>query len=346
MIIAGFSFAPLSFLNNTTTTRWLLDASIAYSDGKLIALLCIATFILFLGLLYTILIFSWQWLLLCPRSKILKWTRNQKLHSFIDTYHIPHTPKHRYWTGLLLLVRVILYMISALTVSIDPQITLLFTIVIVYSLSFYKTVFMIRVYRNKLLNALESFTHFNIILFAIISWYTYNDSGATSKTKDILQVIAAYVSVGVEFCLVVIVITIHSYKYRSDKLCFLCFKMRKSDGRADNWNLSDSKIFDAIDSPRINYAPPLVSVYRRVQDDSNLSTVEYPPVAENVTQQEGDECESSNDIVFTRSEGESRSSWNSLPQNNDTCTKFIASKIKPASTDHSTMKPLLEEDNL
>ena len=107
VIIAAFSFTPLSFPDGTASIRWLLDASIAYSDGKLIALFCVATFILLVGLMFTIFIFSWQWLLLCPRLKLLKWIRNHKIHSFIDTYHIPHTPKHRYWTGLLLLVRVI-----------------------------------------------------------------------------------------------------------------------------------------------------------------------------------------------------------------------------------------------
>ena len=112
-IIATFSFVPLKYPNGTIAIKWLSDANVEYGKGKHVALIFVAILILILGLLHTILIFFWQWLLQCPRSKFFKWTRNQKLHSFIDTYHISHTAKHRYWTGLLLLVRVVMYLISA-----------------------------------------------------------------------------------------------------------------------------------------------------------------------------------------------------------------------------------------
>ena len=40
---------------------------------------------------------------------------------FIETYHAPFTAKHRYWTGLLLIARTILYLVAAANVSNDPQ---------------------------------------------------------------------------------------------------------------------------------------------------------------------------------------------------------------------------------
>ena len=44
---------------------------------------------------------------------------------FLEPYHAPYTFKHRYWTGLLLLIHAMLYIISAAKVSCDPAVNLL-----------------------------------------------------------------------------------------------------------------------------------------------------------------------------------------------------------------------------
>ena len=63
------------------------------------------------------LLFSWQWLLYLPRWRIFKWSRNPKIQTFIETYHKPYIPKHRLAAtglhGLLLIVRVVLYLVAA-----------------------------------------------------------------------------------------------------------------------------------------------------------------------------------------------------------------------------------------
>lgn len=64
-----------------------------------------------------------------------------------------------------------------------------------------------------------------------------------------------YVSVGVDFCLVIVIAILVS-KYRSNVPC----ASMEYDRRANNWNPSDNKLFDANESPRINYML-LVSVY-------------------------------------------------------------------------------------
>ena len=48
-----------------------------------------------------------------------------KLFSFIDVYHAPYTARNRYWTGLLLLARVILYLTAAINISVEPSVDLL-----------------------------------------------------------------------------------------------------------------------------------------------------------------------------------------------------------------------------
>ena len=88
--------------------------------------------------LYSLQLFSFSWLVLStllfsspgsgssrvclPRWRVFKWTRNPKIQTFIETYHKPYTPKHHYWTGLLLIVRIILYIVAATNVSNHPTI--------------------------------------------------------------------------------------------------------------------------------------------------------------------------------------------------------------------------------
>lgn len=86
---------------------WLSDASVKCFHGRHLVLFIVAIFILLAGIVYTLLLFFWQWLLYLQNKICSSWTRVWilKLSLLIETYHAPYTPKHRYWTGLLLLVR-------------------------------------------------------------------------------------------------------------------------------------------------------------------------------------------------------------------------------------------------
>ena len=193
--------------------KWFPDASVDYGKGKHIGLLIVGTIILVFGLPYTTLIFAWQWLVRCYKFKIF---RNLKFRLFIDTYHTPHTAKHRYWTGVLLFVRVIIFLISTFSVSTDPRIALLSTLVIVSCLQLYKTVFVIRVYKNYLLNAIESFVLFNIAILTAVMWYTFDNQ--CNKKMEILQTTTSYVSVGTIAVLCLLVIYFHVYRYERTKI--------------------------------------------------------------------------------------------------------------------------------
>ena len=107
------SFAVLEYPTSTGSQYkwvWLDDATVNYLKGEHIALFTVAVIILVAGFIYTAVLFFWQWLLLIHNNKLIRMVvRNQKISLFIVTYHVPYTPKSRYWTGLLLLARIILY---------------------------------------------------------------------------------------------------------------------------------------------------------------------------------------------------------------------------------------------
>ena len=214
-VITCLSAVSLEFPNGTTSKRWLPDASVKYFKGKHIALVCMAILILLFGLFYTIIIFSKQWLVHCPRSKLYKTIRLYKLQFFIDTYHMPYTAKHRYWTGLLLFIRIVVYLISALSISSDPRITLLSTVIIISLLFLYLTACrIVRVYKNSLISALESFVYFNIVCFALVTWYSSNNQ---NNNLEIVRNVFINISVSTIFLLFLVVVTYHAYRYTNTK---------------------------------------------------------------------------------------------------------------------------------
>ena len=126
MVISIFLFTTLDCPGGSSKSVkvWVMDATIEYLSPKHFALFVVAILILFSGTVYTFLLFSWQWLFLYQDKWLFRWVRNQKLCQFLEPYHAPYTFKHRYWTGLLLLVRVILFTILATNTSQDPYVSL------------------------------------------------------------------------------------------------------------------------------------------------------------------------------------------------------------------------------
>ena len=159
----SLSVGSLSYLDGTQIPLWLPDATVKNLSGKHIPLFIATVLILLVGLIYTTLLFSWQWLLCLPDWKIFKWTRDQKLQTFIETHHAPFTPKYRYWTGLLLLARAILHLVAAANVSNDPQLALCVITFTVSCVLLLRAFIQIPVYRKSLVNILEIFFFLNIL---------------------------------------------------------------------------------------------------------------------------------------------------------------------------------------
>ena len=177
-------------------------------------LIIFSIFILLSCVIFTALVFSWQWLLQYQDKTIFKWVRYQKLHLFLEPYHAPYTAKYRYWTGLLLFVRVLLYLISLLNFSLDPRIELMAVIFIVGGLILLKGVTAKRVYKNWPLDVMETAIYFNLVAFSALTWYNLDFRGN--------QVAVAYTTVVIIFILLLGVILFHVLRYtRLYKLSFV-----------------------------------------------------------------------------------------------------------------------------
>ena len=206
VIFRVFSFGTLTYADGTVKVVWLPDATVGYLDGKHIALFLVAVLILVIGLVYTVLVFSWQWLLRLPDWKIFKWSRNPRLQTFIETYHTPYTARHRYWTGLLLLVRVVLHLVAAVNVSNSPQVALISSCICIGGLFFLG--FLGKIYKKWPLDLLESFFYFNLLLLSLVTSYSLGDSESNREA-------AAYTSVTITLIVLLIIILFHVYFHTS-----------------------------------------------------------------------------------------------------------------------------------
>jgi predicted outer membrane repeat protein len=161
---------------------WLPDATIRYLSGKHVPLFIVAILILLAGAAYTTILFSWQWLL---RFKLFNHT--PKLSLFIRAYHAPYTPRHRYWTGLLLIARIILYIIFAANIEGDPKINLIAIGVVVMSILIVRDFVegSCPLYQKRPIEMVEIACHYNLVILCIVSFFTLQNESAKNVFAQI-----------------------------------------------------------------------------------------------------------------------------------------------------------------
>ena len=154
-------------INSTTSilmSRWVLDGNMAYFDDNKHLLLFV------IGFLFFIITLPVTMSLLCLKHvyslsnccRVFSWIG--KLKPFFDTYTGPYKDKARFWTGLLLLVRIVFLVIHTLDFKIQhtPYVSVITTCLVLISIM----VALNGINESHHLNILESFFIVNLaILF-------------------------------------------------------------------------------------------------------------------------------------------------------------------------------------
>ena len=286
-MIASFSLAyhqPAYGSRNVDVTKLKYDLGFLNAEENVnigattYSLITIDILVFLLCVIYVALIFHWQWLLRYQDKAIFKWVRYQKLRHFIEPYHAPYTAQYRYWTGLLLFVRMILYLISVLNFSLDPRVDLLATIFIVGGLILLKGVTAKRVYKNWPLDVMEAAIYFNLVAFSALTWYNLDFGGN--------QVALAYMSVMIIFILLLGVIIFHVLRYTR---LYKCSFVKKS------FEWTSSKLLEKKSKEQpLNDAPEELDGYRLERSaagDQELPTITYSVVEINEPAQSQDSGE-------------------------------------------------------
>ena len=173
---------------------WTYDGNVEYLRGKHVPLFIVALLsLLLLFLPYTLLLISGQFLR--SMSVRRRWTsrliRNVAFISIMDAYHAPYNKTHRYWTGLMLLVRCFLFFAFATNTSDDAMLTNLFIInLAVMGILTLKT-FTTKIYKAFWTGFLELCFLLNL---GILSCTLYYLKGKNADNNDICGTITASVA--------------------------------------------------------------------------------------------------------------------------------------------------------
>ena len=110
---------------------WLMDGNVRYFKGKHVPLVIFASLFGLFLLPFTVCLLFIQWLLKASHYGIFSWVNH--LMPFFDAYTGPFTSAGRFWTGLLLLARITIFVVSAANLQ-DDQVLNLITISVTTSL--------------------------------------------------------------------------------------------------------------------------------------------------------------------------------------------------------------------
>ena len=201
-IITIFSFAVIKTDVNSTgdSLVWLYDGNIEFLGPKHIILFTFGLLVIFTFIVpYTTMLLFLPCLQSKSYIKALIWVN--KLKPFLDSYAAPYKDRYRFWVGVLLLVRLPLYLLFSSTNNISVHLLGILIFVYIYSM------FLIRltVYKKWTTFAIDLFFQLNIISISTARLFDHG--------KSINEPIASIVLVGVAsamLCLVLIVVT-HIY---------------------------------------------------------------------------------------------------------------------------------------
>ena len=185
---------------------WNVDGNIDYLGRKHTVLLTVSLLFLVTGLVYTGLVFSSQWLQRYS-GKCCKSTRDPvvRLKPLIDAYTGPFKDRYRFWTGLCLMVRLMLTVVFSFTTTLQSKLNNYIVQLTVGVMSI--LVVGGGVYKDSHLTVLETVSHVNLVCLSSMAILFSDES-----YRDMVSIDAIVsISVSIEMLLFVTIVTVHCY---------------------------------------------------------------------------------------------------------------------------------------
>ncbi len=224
---------------------WTYNGNVEYLKGKHIPLFGVAMTSIFIFLPYTLLLTFGQCIRALPTERwcVLKFTTSTSFISIMDAYHAPYHPTHRYWTGLMLLVRCAIFLAFFFSFrGSELEANMFITTLILISI-FTLKVFFKKIYKNFLLNILELAFLLNLICLSVTVLYLKNNNIMNSDICTFTSV-----SISVSLAMFTGILSYHAYLQLNKTRCFISIKRELAKRN-------------------------LTRLYRRVPDDDDY----YPP---------------------------------------------------------------------
>ena len=213
-IITALQFTYVDYPDGPRDIVWLYDANVPYFTVSHIPRFIAAFIIIILGGIYTILLFFGQWFPRCSNRKFMKWAKNTKYNAFIDAYHAPFTPRHRYWMGLLVFAQLTHNLVAAMATGPVPILSagcVALGLILVKLLN-------TRIYKDRVQDSLETLFLTNIVILAFVTIYIRQTNKDQLVTYHIIetnegQIALVTTSLAISFILFMIILSYHFYKY-------------------------------------------------------------------------------------------------------------------------------------
>ena len=164
IIIEVFSSVNLDYPNGRKVTVWLKDANLPYLQSKHLLLTVMTSLaFIFTFLPYTILLLVNSNLYRLPQKLRLHWFIH-RIKPLLDAYNAPYKVRARYWTGFLLLVRCVMYIIFSVNSLRNTNLSLLITIIAFSGIGLLAAFG--RIYRNVFNEFLDELIYFNLVVLS------------------------------------------------------------------------------------------------------------------------------------------------------------------------------------
>ncbi len=199
-VITALQFGILVYEDGHRETVWRYDGNIRYFSARHSVLFVCALAFLIPSILYILFLLFSQWLLAkaTPRNAL---RYIAKLKPIVDAYHGPYKDKYRYWTGFMLLVRGILFLIFSTTFEIKGvnQLVIAVSVYVLIALHWGGR----GVYKKNWMNVLEFSFILNLGILTTATLFNGLESGKQAAT--------AYTSVGIALLTAVGILAYHAH---------------------------------------------------------------------------------------------------------------------------------------
>jgi len=200
--------SPITLIdhNRRVSLLWLQDGNVAFLQGVHIILFAMAMVATFLYVVpFTVLTVLAPYLQAWSNLRVLHWVN--KLKPLLDAYQGPYKDRFRYWTGMMLVIRIALFTVFASN-TCDPQVNLLAITVALFATCFWN-----RVYKSYFMHIIDSFYLLNLGIFSAATEFMQTSQIFPQKQEYLTSIM-----VGSAFAAFCSVLLYHCYQAVKSKI--------------------------------------------------------------------------------------------------------------------------------
>ena len=201
IIIAALQNANFAYPDGSHKFVWFYDGNVSYFAFSHIPRFLAAFIITLFAAVYIVMLSCGQVFSRYSKYKLFKWTTHKYCIHFMNAHHAPLNNDHRYWVGLLLLVKLVYFLLSTLFYA-NIETVGIFSACLAFIMLLFKL--LNRAYIKSFTNYLEALFFINLLVISII---VANSRTLISKDNHF---ILAYLSMSIVFVSFIVMTVLHT----------------------------------------------------------------------------------------------------------------------------------------